>query len=102
MRTRIVAVVATLALIAAVPAAASADSGSITNVVEAGNGQLRATFTTTSMTCTAEGFCGWFPFAAQVAAGQACNDSSPVYVGNYQSESGTQTGTETFYLLADL
>jgi hypothetical protein len=89
------------ALCLAAPATASADSGSITNVVPVGDGEVQGTYTTTSTTCTSDGFCGWFPFASKVPAGEACNDSSLTYVGNYQNESGTQTGTESFYPTAD-
>jgi hypothetical protein len=87
-----------VAFAAAVPAVAAADAGSITGVSPAGDGQLRATFITTSTRCTTAGFCGWFPQASQVPAGQPCNGSSLVYVGDLQEKSGSQTGTETFFL----
>jgi hypothetical protein len=101
MRAAIVVLIATLAFVAGAPAVASADSGSITSVLPVGDGQLQATFTSTSTTCTPEGFCGWYPVAAQVPAGRSCDKSSLIYVGTYQSASGTQTGTETFYIDSD-
>jgi hypothetical protein len=70
-------------------------------VVAAGDGQIRATFTSTSTTCTPEGLCGWFPFATEVDAGQACSPADDIYEGNYKNEPGTQTSTETFPLLFD-
>jgi hypothetical protein len=101
MRAPIVVVlIATLTFVAASPAVASADSGTITNVVAAGDDQIRATFTSTSTTCTPEGFCGWSPFATDVAAGQVCSPADDIYIGDYRNDPGTQTSTETFYPLA--
>lgn len=86
-----------------VPATALADSGSITNVVDRGDGSAQATYTTTSTTCTAEGFCGWFPVASQVPASQACGasyGSDLTYVGEFQETSGSQSASEIFFPMA--
>jgi hypothetical protein len=84
---------------ATLPSLASADSGSITNVAAADGGQVQATYTSTSTTCRSDGFCGWYPHAKQVPADQACGAFSTdhlTYVGNFQDDVGTQTGTDTF------
>jgi hypothetical protein len=101
MRAAIVVLMATLGFTAGTPAVASADSGSITSVLPVGDGQLQATFTSTSTTCTPEGSCGWSPFATEVEAGQACSPGDDIYIGGYTDVPGTQTSTETFYPLAD-
>lgn len=85
------------------PAAARADSGSITNVHDNGDGTVSATYTSTSTTCSTYGFCGWFPEARQVPASQPCGawvDDHLTYVGTYQSDMGTQTATDAFYPMA--
>src|SRR5688572_3628740 len=93
--TAVIAVLLALAL----PASASADSGSITNVQRLADGQMQATFSTSSTTCTDIGFCGWFPTATQVPVEAPCayDANGLVYVGEYQDASGTQTATDTFY-----
>jgi hypothetical protein len=99
-----VGVVLTLAACLIAPAVASADSGSITNVAASGDGQVSATYTTTSTTCTSYNFCGWYPHARQVPATQQCGPwqaDQLTYVGDYQDNPGTQTGTDTFYPVAD-
>jgi hypothetical protein len=84
-----------------VPSVAAADSGSITGVAAAGDGQVVATYTSTFARCTSSGYCGWFPQAAQVPASTPCpaalDGSHITYVGENQESGGTQTGTDTFY-----
>jgi hypothetical protein len=100
MRIPILGFIATLALTIAAPAVASADTGAITAVGSDGHGQLDATFTTTSTTCTPDGYCGWFPEASQVGAGQPCNTTDLIYVGDVQGDVASQTDAETFYPVA--
>ena len=81
------------------PAVAGASSGSITSVRPAAGGELTANFSTTSTDCSGTGFCGWYPYAHQAAAGAPCSTSSGelIYVGQYQSNPGTQAATDSFF-----
>lgn len=99
--TKSLAAIAAATLTLIVPSVASADSGAITGVAAVGNGQVVATYTATFTQCTSDGYCGWFPQAAQVPASVPCpaviEDTHITYVGNNQESGGTQTGTDTFY-----
>jgi hypothetical protein len=93
----LLALVLGLGVTAMTAAIASADSGAITNVAAVGGGQVRATFTTTSTTCTSIGYCGWSPFATEVGPGRSCTPVDDVYTGDHENDPGTQSDTDTFY-----
>jgi len=82
-----------------VPAAAQADSGSITGVRDVGGGQLEATFSASGTECTSYGFCGWYGYANEVASSESCSPSSGgvVWVGDYHDAPGTETRTARFF-----
>jgi hypothetical protein len=85
----------------AFPATASAESGSATNIHPVAGGQLEATFTASHSFCTSYGYCGWFPEASQVPATSPCDRTHLIWVGDTESNPGTQVRTDTFYPLAD-
>ena len=99
MRTSTLACVAGLVL--ALPGAAWADSGEISNVHAVAGGQVEASYTATSTYCTQFNFCGFFPYATQVGASEACDAYNTTgrltFVGQAQATGGTQTGTAAFY-----
>src|SRR4051794_4362717 len=84
----------------ALPSAAwGAYSGTITDVSPTGvdNG-VGVTYTSYFTECDEIGYCGWFPFAVEVRASEACYDNDNViYVGNLQDNSGTQGPTRDSY-----
>jgi hypothetical protein len=83
------------------PMAASANSGSITDVHPSADGStVYATYTTNFDVCSDSGYCGWYPRAWEVPVEQACSDSDDshlTYVGDFEDTSGSQTGTDYFY-----
>ena len=93
--TAVLTVVMTLAL----SGTASADSGSILFVRALSDGQVQATYMSTSTYCDRSGYCGWFPYATEAPLGEACNPYSSrlVYSGNAIFEKGSQTGTDAFF-----
>jgi hypothetical protein len=84
-------------LVLTLPGNAWADSGSVTDIHAVAGGQLQATFTASHSFCTTYGYCGWFPEASQVPATSPCDRSSLIWVGDNESDPGTQTRTDTFY-----
>lgn len=92
-------VVATVTLLLALPGTASADSGLIVNVRSLSDGQVQATYMSSSSYCGQFDICGWFPYATQAPLGEGCNPhiSRIVYVGNYLENRASQTGTEAFF-----
>jgi hypothetical protein len=90
----------------ALPSLASADTGSITNVTDLGDGTIQATYTTNG-TCVSdpspEGYCIWYTYAVQGPAEQACyeyatNDGRLTYVGpEVYTGPATESGTSVFY-----
>jgi hypothetical protein len=98
---RLVPLAATVAALA-LPAAASADAGSITAVQKVDDSTARATFTATSTFCGTNGYCGFFSYARAVPASEPCavGAGRAVWVSDdVATEAGTQTGTDTFTLL---
>src|SRR5262245_57959338 len=85
-----------------IPGIASASSGSITTIVPASGGAWTATYTTVSDRCGTPYYCGWFPYASQVAVDEACNPllttNRLTYVGFVQDDLGAQgPSTAVFY-----
>ena len=97
--SHVVSVLLTAIAFAVLPGVAvAAPSGSITDVRPTGSGEtVTATYTSTFDICD-DGYCGWFPYANEVPAAQACreDDNTLTYVGDFKDESGTQRGTDTF------
>jgi hypothetical protein len=79
--------------------AAAANSGAITNVRAVGNGQLQATFQSTSTQCD-NGACAWYPYAVEVPPGASCVPglSEVIYVGNVQEQPSSQVATQAFFV----
>jgi hypothetical protein len=89
-----------IAVVLALPASASANSGSITNVHPSGSGTVDATYSVTFDQCTSYGYCGFYTHAWEVPASQACSVTKTylTYVStNVLSTSGTITETDSFY-----
>jgi hypothetical protein len=83
----------------ALPAIASANSGSITDVHSNGDGTVDATYSVTFDQCTSDGYCGFYAHAWEVPADQACavDPKLLAYVSTGTSEtSGTLTETDSF------
>jgi hypothetical protein len=106
---RFMTALAVVAVCLALPAIASADTGSITNVTDNGDGSISARYTTTG-DCAGDttGFCFWYPYAVQGPASQPCYDYTEgdgrlTYVGgapppDYIYEGpATDVGTDIFY-----
>jgi hypothetical protein len=81
------------------PAAASADSGVISDIRLTGSAYgapLQATFSATHDTCS--GYCGWFAEARQTTADRACTETdSLIWVGPNETTTGSVTETDSFY-----
>lgn len=80
------------------PAAASADSGSISGIHDVGGGQLEATFSATGNECTPSSYCGWYAYARQAPTTSICStgNSDLVWVGPLHSSSSSETTTARF------
>ena len=102
MRSRLLAVGLVAAVFCLLPAAAQADSGSITNVGLLGEDQIQATFSATSTGCSSSGsgYCGWFPFARAFPASESCHPDlgKAVYVGDGPDYPATVTNTDSFFI----
>jgi hypothetical protein len=100
-RNRLIPLAAVLAALA-VPAAAHADAGAITDVQKVDESTARATFSATSTFCGANGYCGFFAYARAVPASEPCavGAGRAVWVSDdVATVAGTQTGTDTFPLV---
>jgi hypothetical protein len=102
MRTfaRLAALGAALAGLA-LPATASADAGSISDVRNLGGGRVSATFTATSDFCGASGYCGFFAYARLLSSVEACGvgRGRAIWVSDdVAPDAGTLRGTEVFTL----
>jgi hypothetical protein len=101
LRTIIISGIGAIAL--ALPAVASADSGTIGGIGMLGEDHVQASFTVTGDLCSASGYCGFFGFARSVGPNDACGATAgrPVWVQNgVSSTSGTVTETEN-WLISD-
>jgi hypothetical protein len=88
-----------IAVALALPATASANSGSITDVHPNGDGTVDATYSVTFDQCTSDGYCGFYAHAWEVPADDACSVDKEfiTFVSSSTSEtSGTLTETESF------
>ena len=88
----------------ALPSAATADSGSISNVFTAGP-EVSASYTATGTSCEASGFCGYFPYAVEVPPSVGCypynsnveDGGRLTWVGETADQFQSQSGTDTFF-----
>jgi hypothetical protein len=85
-----------VALIA--PAAASADSGSISAAQDLGDGRIQTTISVTSTTCSGIGFCGWLGYSLERHSSLECRDDLTFLrsVVPFHETSGTAQQTVTF------
>jgi hypothetical protein len=89
------AVVAAFALLAC--SVAQADSATVT-AVDAGGGQMTATVTATSTSCTTFGYCGWFTSVVERYSSLPCVSDETFIRGvqPLQEKAGTLTSSFTF------
>jgi hypothetical protein len=96
----------TVLLALMVPATAqAAETGSVT-FAPASDGDVSATYTANSEGCTEYDFCGWYPYAVQNRAEQACHDyvrgdGRLTWICDLFDDPGSTTGTEVFTPVAD-
>jgi hypothetical protein len=83
--------------LAALPASATADSASV-SYRDAGGGQIEATISVTSTSCSTSGYCGWFAYAVERHPTLECRDDTTFirWVGSLHEGSGTSQETTTF------
>jgi hypothetical protein len=100
MKAMLIGFVVALAL----PASASANSGSITNVHANGDGTVDATYSVTFDQCNTDGYCGFYAHAWEVPADQACSVDQRyiTFVSTGTSDtSGSLTETQSFSPIYD-
>ena len=87
----------TLALLLAAPAAAGADTGSLTLTKreQVGDiGTVGVSVGITKTTCATPSYCGWFVKVTRVGAGQPCTPDFILFLG--ETREGTGSFTESF------
>jgi hypothetical protein len=86
-----------IAISAAICSTASADTAAIT-ATDAGGGQMTATVSVTSTSCSTLGSCGWFAYVVERHSSLACADDEtfPRGVISFQEKAGTVTTSFTF------